>query len=78
MDRSHFALLWIEAILDRARFMDRGHLLAMDRGHFAFLWIEAILLWIKAILPARRATPPEAHLRAGPGKVNRSVTFLHR
>jgi hypothetical protein len=34
MDRGHFELLWIEAILPAA--MDRGHFDPMDRGHFAF------------------------------------------
>ena len=61
-------LVWIEPILDRARFMDRGHFAilwieailpaAMDRGHFAILWIEVILPFMSASILQR--SPPAA------------------
>lgn len=74
-------LVWIEAILDRARFMDRSHFAilwievilpaAMDRGHFALLWIEAILTVMSA--PILRGSPP-----ATGDVVNAPVTFTDR
>lgn len=74
-------LVWIKAILDRARFMDRGHFAilwievilpaAMDRGHFDLLWIKVILTVMSA--PILQRSPPAAG-----DVVNGAVTFTDR
>ena len=79
MDRGHFALLWIEAILPIARLLWIEAILplwieaVLDRGHFA-----ARVVRTKAILHLTNAAILTCAPPAAAGKVNGVVTMLHR